>query len=516
MKNKTIIAFLAVMLSISACDNEALLDMNVNPNASFEIDLSYLLAKGQLSMSGSRYEMWRTNLIYSSTMIQHNAALPFYWSGDKYLYSAPYSAALWDAYYPNVIKPLTHVVDRTAGVEGSENLHAVASLCRSFALHRLTDIYGDIPYLQAGRGLDAQENWFPAYESQDKVYELLVADIKSARDEMSESGMALGSQDVIYGGDIALLRRFANSLLLRIGMRMSSVDASLAQTVVEEAANHSAGVFTSNDHNAYIQHVTGGGINQNGNSEVFIVDKSVRPSETFINWMREGGDPRLMIISGGVGEITLDTEPANQIGLPNGFDSETITTRAIADGLITEASEFKDTLYSFINPLLQDLDEPMMIQSYAEVSLILAEATIKGWDVGGASAEDLFNDGVKGAIESWVIYDASLNTDATVIDTYITSLGFAAASEEDQLKMIGEQYWAATYLNHIETYSNWRRTGFPALNPVNYPGNVTGGVIPRRLRYPEGEIGGNPDNYSAAIANQGADNFLTKLWWDAN
>lgn len=526
MRNKTLVAVVAVlMLSISACDNDALLDLNVNPNASNEIDLSFVLAEGQLRVAGTRYEMWRTNLIYSSTMIQHNASLAGYWSGDKYLYNAGYSASLWDRYYPDALKSVTHVVDQTVGVEGSENLHAIAALTRSFALHRLTDIYGDIPYLQAGRGLDGPENWFPAYESQSQVYELLVTDIRAAREELNAAGQNLGNQDVIYGGDVAMWQKFANSLLLRVGMRMSAVDAGRAQAVVEEAANHSAGVFTSNADNAYVQHFDGSGLNRNGNSEVFRPGNggelaNARPSETFINWMRDGGDPRLMIISGGVGDpndaSTWDTDPANQIGLPNGFDSETIIARATTDGVITDPADFTNNLYAFLNPLLYDYDEPMMFQSFAEVNFILAEATLMGWNVGSASADDLFNEGVRAAIESWTIYDGSLTTDAAAIDAYIATLDFSAASDSDKMRLVGEQYWAATYFNHIESFSNWRRTGFPALTPVNYSGNVTNGVIPRRLRYPEGEIGGNPDNYAAAIANQGPDDFLTKIWWDAN
>ena len=80
--------------------------------------------------------------------------------------------------------------------------------------------------------------------------------------------------------------------------------------------------------------------------------------------------------------------------------------------------------------------------------------------------------------------------------------------------MIGEQYWAATLFNEYEAFSNWRRTGFPVLTPTNDPGNVTGGTIPRRLIWPMGEESTNADNYKAAVAAQGANNFTTRVWWD--
>jgi hypothetical protein len=80
--------------------------------------------------------------------------------------------------------------------------------------------------------------------------------------------------------------------------------------------------------------------------------------------------------------------------------------------------------------------------------------------------------------------------------------------------MISEQYWAATLLNEYESYNNWRRTGYPTLTPINYDGNVTGGTIPRRLIYPVSEQATNGENYGAAVARQGADNFTTRIWWD--
>jgi hypothetical protein len=80
--------------------------------------------------------------------------------------------------------------------------------------------------------------------------------------------------------------------------------------------------------------------------------------------------------------------------------------------------------------------------------------------------------------------------------------------------MIGEQYWAATFLQSWEGYSNWRRTGYPSLTPVNYPGNATNGQIPRRLTYSADEYSINPDNVKAAVARQGADSFMTRVWWD--
>ncbi len=526
MKNIFLSAVLAALVLVGpACSNEDLLDLNVNPNASNEIDLSFLLASGIMEMAGSRYESWRGNLIYSSTMIQHNAALAGYWSGDKYLYNAGYSAAQWERYYPDVLETLTHVMDKTEGDPERVNLNAMAKISRCFALHRLTDLYGAIPYSEAGRGLEGQEFWFPKYDTQDQVYQQLIADLKAARNALTASGDDPGIQDVLFEGDVVKWQKFANSLLVRIGMRMSNVDNGLAKSTVEEAVGHSAGVITSNAENPKIVHSDMGGINRNGNSEVFMPGNGgefnrARPSATFINWMKNEDDPRLMIISGGTGDSqdagTWDTDPASQRGLPNGYDSETIIPKAISDGVITNADDFSVNLYSFLNPKLYNYDDPTFYITHGEVSLALAEAKLNGWNVGSETAEELFEAGVRSAINNWVNYDASFTVDSGDIDDYLAGLDFAGASAADQERMIGEQYWAATYFNHYESYANWRRTGFPVLTPTNYSGNVTNGQIPRRLRYPEAERGGNPENYAAAVSAQGPDEFMTKLWWDVN
>ena len=518
--NRNIIIGLFFTTLFFSCSNNELLDLNKDPNSSDVINLSYLLAFGQLQISGERYENWRGNLIYSSTMMQQNASLAGYWVGDKYLYNPGYSAALWDRNYAAPLKTLTHVVDRTKEDETQQNLYAVALLMRCFTLHRLTDFYGDVPYQQAGRGLDDQNNWFPKYDSQQEIYDLLISEIKEARDKLNASGGSLEGQDIMYNGEIDKWKKFANSLLLRVGMRMSKVDAAKAQSTVQEAATHAAGVFASNDDNAFIAHTDGDGINRNGNSEVFISGgehSRVRPSEFFVKWMKDNDDPRLLIICGGVGDpkaksSTWNTDPMDQVGLPNGYTTDNISAKALADGLITDVKNFKDSVYSFINPKLYDHEDPMFFLTHAETAFILAEAKEKGWDVGTTSAEDHFKAGVKSALQRWKAYDASLAVPDTTATAYIDGIGYETAT--NKMELIGEQYWAATYFNHYESFANWRRTGIPELTPISFDGNVTDGTIPRRLRYPESEISGNPQSYKDAVDRQGPDLFTTRMWWD--
>ena len=516
MKARYIITLWVVfIMSITACKNEDLVELNIDKNSPNEINLSFLLARAQLQLGSNNGQQIRSNLIYSSAFVQHNADIGGFPQGDKYTYNPGYSASLWETLYSEVVKELTYVVDNA---DPASNLYAISLAIRSYALHKLTDMYGDIPYEQAGRGLQGQELWFPSYNTQQEVYGFLVRDLRAARDILNAGGDALGVQDVIYGGVTDQWKRFINSLLLRIGMRMSSVDPATAKQVVEEAVTN--GVFTSNDHEAYIDHTEGQSLNTNGTShslrqgETYADD--LRPSRTFVNWMKDNNDPRLMIIVGGTGSFsdkdTWNTDPAVQRGLPNGFNNNTILADARNEGLITNDSDWSLDLYSFINPELFDLNDPYYLIRYAEVELMLAEAVLNGWNVEG-TAQDHFEAAISASSASWERYGVD-PVSAADMTTYITGLGFGSADASNQHRMIGEQYWAMTYLTSEESWANWRRTGFPVLTPVDFPGNVTGGTIPRRFRYPEREATINKDAYDVAVGRQGADLFTTRIWWD--
>ena len=157
------------------------------------------------------------------------------------------------------------------------------------------------------------------------------------------------------------------------------------------------------------------------------------------------------------------------------------------------------SVYMQQNPMITGRDDPMFFMTYAEVELLKAEAAVRGWH-GGDPATHYAN-GVRAAMEYLVMYDPNAVIASADVDAYMAANPYDAATGMQQ---INEQIWAAVLLNEYEAYANWRRTGYPELTPVNYPGNVTGGTIPRRLRYREAEAVANPENYSAAVAPPGA------------
>ena len=167
--------------------------------------------------------------------------------------------------------------------------------------------------------------------------------------------------------------------------------------------------------------------------------------------------------------------------MPNGFTATNITTAlSAADAAAYAASPTPRWIFSMLNLKYMDWSDPYILQTYAEVQLMAAEAAVLGWVTSDAATH--FKNGVEAAINNWRGFDASFARTQAEIDAYVAGREFAAASNADKLRLIGEEYWAATFLNDIESWSNWRRTGFPVLTPAPDAVN-TSRQIPRRYTY---------------------------------
>ncbi|MDA8938189.1 SusD/RagB family nutrient-binding outer membrane lipoprotein [Flavobacteriaceae bacterium] len=487
---KILLTFFALSLVLSSCEfGEGFEEMNVDPNKASQLDVSNKFANAVLNTSGSRYENWRASLIYQSTMIQHLSSTASYWSGDKYFRSDQYANALWDRYYPTNIKQIEDIKAQLTSEGNSGSEMGMTRILRVFAFTRLTDIYGDIPYSEAGQGY-TNGILKPKYDAQQDIYMDMLKELEEAVAQIGSS-TTMGSSDLIFQGNTVKWKAWGNSMMLRLAMRLTKADSATAKAWAEKAV--AAGTMTSNDHIAMVQHTDGpASINKNGHGEVWQADGNARMSKTFMDWM--SGDPRLTVLA----QRTSDgsNAVADLIGMPNGSDGNSVPDSSI---------------YASLHDNLKGTDVPMVFHSYAEVRLLKAEMAFRGWSVPG-DAKTHYEAGVKAAMQMLgTIYPKTVAiTDAQVAD-YLAAKPYDASKGWE---MISEQYWAATLLNEYESYNNWRRTGYPTLTPINYDGNVTGGTIPRRLIYPVSEQATNGDNYSAAVARQGADDFTTRIWWD--
>ena len=421
---------------------------------------------------------------------------------------------LWGAYYQNVIKYTSDVIAKTKDVPARANLYNMARIWQAYAFMILTDTYGAIPYTEGGKG-QTDQVFRPKYDQQQDIYPKLITEFTEASAALNTTG-TVETADVLYAGNIARWKKLGYSLLLRAGMRLSKIDATKAQTTVQAA--FAGGVILTNADNAYMRHdanylnPAGGMLNGTEAANFYLV-------KAFVDTLKNNNDPRLPAIairykgatSGATQTVDRgSTLPADQIGMPMGYDNGTIVARATADGL----ASFYD--YSQVDRRrMTKTTSPMFFVTAAQTNLLLAEAKFRGWITTATTVAEYFNAGVAAHMDQLATYDAGSVVSNAARDAYIAAHPIIGGKELDQ---INTQYWIASFLNGPEAFANFRRSGFPALtpNPYGQPSNpdVPNGTFIRRIGYPTSELSVNTENVNDAISTMGPDKLSTRLWWD--
>ena len=224
-------------------------------------------------------------MIYNSTIVQHHAENNW-WAGDTYNRNDDWSFAQWNQAYGGMVKGVQDIIHQLE-TEGDSGTHmGMARIMRVFIFHRVTDLYGDCPYSEAGKGY-IEGILKPKYDKQQDIYMDMLKELEEAVAQISGDG-ALGGADVIFGGSAAKWKAFGNSMMLRLAMRLTAADAATAQAWAVKAIG--AGTMTSNDHIAAVKHGDGSSGRRNGHGEVYLADQGSRISTSFMS--RMDGDPR--------------------------------------------------------------------------------------------------------------------------------------------------------------------------------------------------------------------------------
>jgi hypothetical protein len=422
---------------------------------------------------------------------------------------------IWAAYFQNVIKYTHDVIVHTKDLPARSNLYNMARIIQANAYLILTDEYGAVPYTEGGTGYTGQI-FFPKYELQQDIYPKIIQELTEAATALSPTS-TIESSDLLYAGDIVKWKKFAYSLLLRAGMRLSKVDAAKAQATVQAA--FAAGVITTNADNAYMRHDAnytqpiGNMLNGSEAANFYL-------AKPFVDYLKGTNDPRLHSIavrfknatSGNgqtYGAADTTTDISSQIGMPIGFDNGTIVPQAGADGLPSFYA------YSQVDrKRLVKTSSPVFFVTAAQTNLLLAEAAFRGWITTGTAAQ-YFSDGIIANMDQMAVYDPASAVSATERDAYVAAHPLMPGTE---LEQINTQYWIASFLNGPEAFANFRRSGFPTLtpNPYGQPNNpdVPAGTFIRRITYPTSELSVNTQNVNEAITAQGPDKLSTRVWWD--
>ena len=453
----------------------------------------------------------------------------YYSNMDKYVPSSntnDYQGRSWNLCYRSA-SLANEIVFLTKDKPEFVNLTSIAQIMKILNIQYVTDMYGDCPYAQA---LSAKTGvTLPVYDNQQSLYTALLADLDAAVSSLDDS-KDKPTADLMYAGDIAKWRKFGYSLMLRMAMRLTKADAATAKSYAEKAAT---GTFASAADDAFIICD-----NANGYTNDYARDLTtaqdfyeVRWSKTLIDYLDANDDPRLGVIAevplaGLVANQTVglagNSDASVQLGLPNGYDlnagaTDISTSPGYPGGTGSGADATPIGKYSRPRTSIYgNRNGPVFILTYAQTELLLAEAAVRGFSVGGTAATH-YNNAVAGALLSLAPFGADATISSGIATAYAAAHPLDVSSMDNSLKMINEQYWATSgaLLNFADVWNNWKRSGYPVLTPVVYPGNFSGGVIPRRQPYPTTEGTLNGANYRTAVgALSGGDTWTSKVWWD--
>jgi len=466
-----------IVSSITSCTKE-LERINKDPNAAQTGQPDYLLTAATKSAVDVYWGITRSS--NPSSLFVQQWAMIQYTDPDRYIFSNNDFQGLWTTGYSSIVD--LDLITKLGDEQKNPNYKGVALVLRSWIYSWLTDSFGDIPYKQA---IHIDEYLTPAYDHQKDVYLGLLEDLKTAQAALDPNGPAIAG-DIIYKNKISLWKKFANSLRLRLALRIADREPGISKQVLADIQNEGGSFISTNSEIAQLEYFNSP--NQNPISNYFDTRDDYRISKTIIDKLIQLQDPRLQVYAA----KTQDATPQNYVGLPNGL-------------LVGDASNYGFSKTSKPGAYFLDPHAPAVIFSYAEVLFDRAEAAARGFS--NEDASDLYAQAIKASLNQYNISDA-----ATVTD-YLAqaSVQYDAANFK---KSIGEQKWIALFGQGLEAFAEWRRLDYPQLAPS--VAGVLDGKIPVRFIYPGTEQSLNGQNYKAAIANQGADLLTTKLWFDVN
>ena len=528
---------MACALFFASCSDEYMENMNTDPSKAATIDPNAQLTTAQLQTYGdlSMMEIYR-NYHYAFTQ-----QLMGCWNttnyGGRHTLDNNEMSRIWTSFYTQSLKNIIDAQYRTAEDAEKVNINSVLRIYRVYLMSIITDTYGDAPFSEAGLGfLEGKFN--PKYDKQEDIYNAFFLELEDAVNKIDPTKDKV-TGDLIYAGDVTKWQQLANSLRLRFAMRISNVNPTKAQTEFENALAANGGVITDASSDALIKYMTiafsfgqEAYSDYRGNSLsqlLFGNDPANNPSylcSTFFNQLRQSGDPRTFKISRCYYDGLMSaTSPDNRVDItqemiekgidfsprdpgayswepwPTGYDSDICKELAVNNPSVT-VTMAREVEPKLANNFLKS-DNPGVVMTSAEVKFLMAEATVKKWNVGSVSAEDLYKQGVRAAMDFLTDnYGCTATTDAE-FDAFIQGRGTFGHTDNQKLEAINTQAWILHFTNPAECWANVRRSGYPKLkSPAEYGFGqyLTGGTeIPVRLCYPVLESSYNKKSYNEAI-----------------
>lgn len=515
-KHSCFIILLASFLILGSC-TKGFEEKNQDPYAITKIDAALLFTGAQRDMNTGNWDGEQTIVQQYLNAYNAGATAGFQFNEDVDGYNSP----RWGI-YTTVIKPLVQIINLVKDDPASKNLYSMVRIWKAFAFMTLVDTYGDVPYSEAGKAYLQQIN-YPKYDKMADIYADLYTELKTAAAALSSTGDYVKS-DLFFGGSNSVSpaitaaqvdhwKKIAYSLMLRLGMRYSKLDPTKAASIAQEA--FTGGVILSNSDNVVVTQYNATVPNGFSNLQRNVSPYFYYLAEPFVNQLKSTSDPRLKYIGASYAKpelitSTRDTTTANQFGFPVGYDQVSVLTFPGYRGIKGGGQNYTQLNYDvMINTVA-----PAFFITNSQTQLLLAEAKFRGWISGGLTAQEYYEAGVKAAMDEWNLFPGTLVPAVSTAEKNGYLLHPAVAyNNTDALKLINTQYWIASMINGPEGFANWRRSGYPVLQPNKYNNNLNGGFV-RRMAYPNAEAAQNPANYQAAVTSMGGDGLTQRIFWD--
>ncbi len=438
----------------------------------------------------------------------------------------------WGNYY----KALAHIREIERRLDEMEieeeainNVRSQLKVLTAYKTFRVTDLFGDMPFFDAGRGFESLDFARPKFDTQEDIYKFLLEELKWVEDHINTfpnpetangtAYLSLGNFDNLFNGNMMLWRKFANSLRLRHAMRMVEKEPALATSIIQEIIENDLPVIKENEDVGMWPDQQDW--RNEGVSWTFREHNKLRMGSTIWSWLSENDekdgsgifDPRAFIF--------YETNNLNEwVAFPQVPPAGTEPSGGIPYGQhrdINYAIKGDANIYSPFNYYLirDESFIPEIILTAAEVGFLKAEAYFRGlgvpMDEGNAMAE--YTTSVVASIKFWqkMVTGSSIWTNGPTILSegeifaVVNQPRLNIFTNDNKLEMIYAQRWIDAFRQPWEAYALWRRTNMTPRTgdaPAYY-----------RFSYPPSEAENNPDNWSAQVGRMGDDSPAVKVWW---
>jgi len=540
-KKYILIGFLGMILFSGCTKNFDNLNIDPNNPTPETIDPDFLLSSALISGTMDIDLHQRIHSLTVDIFAQYIANEGF--TTDRYIPVEGWTNSYWSKHW-GWVNAMNDIIINQKDNTLKSNTVQIARIWKVWLFHRATDLFGDMPYSEAANG----SGILPKYDTQKDIYYDMVKELKEASAALDANKMNPGVNDLIFGGNVTKWKKFANSLRLRLAMRMSEVDPAKAKLEAEDAVV--SGLLGSNSESVKILR-----------TESYKLWGLYYCYPTYYSWGELAMSKSMENLLTGLGGINF---PASADGVanvsvpgkvdPRGpvyFNVTRLTTgatsayvglwRGILPGLPLEEGQkavniktnnsrlglrYVATISSTGTATLNN-NQNMTLMPYSEVCFLKAEGATRGWNMGGA-AKDFYEAGIRASMTETGIANASTETylvsENPNVNGTTVSFNHTSGTHNTQLeKIITQKYIANFPDNGWEAFNDYRRLAMPALIPFASPdpaavvevGSTTWKGSIRRLIYPATEQIVNAANYKEVVARIGSDKTTTRIWWDA-